>query len=305
MKPNTQCKIGSINVHSIKNKDTFLAQEISTNNIDLTLLMEMRLNDTPQDTAWLHQSDLIQSGYAISTNNRLSRGGGIALLYKDSMKVKKIKAQHLCTIEYAIWQVSLKNKTIEILGIYNPPPKHDQTNTIFLDEITKLLTSKLPNMENAIILGDFNMHMEDLNNNNSKIFVDTVEALGLKQHVVEPTHQKGNILDLIFTKITSQIKVSQLEMLDFISDHLLISATIDVKKDVLKITRKKIRNFKKMSLATLMENFHPPHLEQNTNTNEDYNQLNLRLQEMLDKCVPEKIVKRPEKPQNLWFNNTL
>ena len=69
------------------------------------------------------------------------------------------------------------------------------------------------------------------------------------------------------------------------------------KKGVLKITRKKIRNFKEVSPATLMENFHPPHLEQNTNTNEAYNQLNLWLQEMFDKCVPEKIATRPEKPQ--------
>ena len=37
------------------------------------------------------------------------------------------------------------------------------------------------------------------------IFVDMMEALGLKQHVVEPTHQKGNILDLIFIKVTSQM----------------------------------------------------------------------------------------------------
>ena len=145
MKPSTQCKIGMINVHSIENKDTFLAQQISTNNLDLTLLMETWLNDTPQDTAWLHQSNPIQSGYAISMHNRPSWGGGIALLYKHSMKVKKIEAQHLHTIEYAMWQVSLKNKTTEILGIYHPPQKHDQTNTIFLDEITKLLNYSLQN----------------------------------------------------------------------------------------------------------------------------------------------------------------
>ena len=295
MKPSTQCKIGTINAHSIKNKDTFLAQEISTNNLDLTLLTETWLNGIPQDTAWLYHSDLIQSGYAISMLNRPSRGGGIALLYKYSMKVKKIEGQHLHTIEYAIWLVSLKNKTIEILGIYHPPPKQDQTNTIFLDEITELLTSKLPNTENTIILGHFNMHTEDPNNNNSKLFVETVEALGLKQHVVEPTHQKGNILDLIFTEVTSQINVRQLEMPDFISDHQLISATIDVKEDALKITRKKIRNFKEVIPATLRENFHPAHLNQNTNTNESHNQLNLQLQEMLDKCVPAKIVKRPKK----------
>ena len=98
------------------------------------------------------------------------------------MNVKKIEAQHLQTIKYAIWQVSLKNKAIAMLGIYHPPPKQDQTNTTFLDEITELLTSKLPNMENAIILCDFNMHIEDPTDNNSKIFVDMTETLGLLQH---------------------------------------------------------------------------------------------------------------------------
>ena len=88
-------------------------------------------------------------------------------------------------------------------------------------------------------------------------------------------------------------------MLDFISDHQLISATIDVKKDILKITKKKIRNLKEVNPAMLMGNFHPPHLHQNANTNETYNQLNLQLQEMLDKCAPGKIVKRSKKPHNL------
>ena len=102
-------------------------------------------------------------------------------------------------------------------------------------------------MENTIILGDLNMHIEDLTDNSSKIFVDMMEALGLQQHVNQPTHQKGNKLDLIFTEVTSKINVRELEMLDFISDYQLISATIDVKKDLFKITKKKIRNFKELT----------------------------------------------------------
>ena len=71
-------------------------------------------------------------------------------------------------MEYAIWHVSLKNKSINILGIYHLLPKQHLTNAIFLDELTELLTTRLPNLENPIILGDFNMH---------------IEALGLKQHI--------------------------------------------------------------------------------------------------------------------------
>ena len=41
---------------------------------------------------------------------------------------------------------------------------------------------------------------------NSKIFVDMMEALGLRQHVIKPTHQKGNIQDLMFTKLHLKLK---------------------------------------------------------------------------------------------------
>ena len=203
----------------LKTKTPSLLNKFKTNSLDLTLIMETWLNETPEDTAWLHQSDIIQSGYAISTHNRPSRGGRITLLYKGDMKVKDIEAQHLHTIEYAVWQVSLKNKTITILGIYHPPPKQDQTNTIYLDKLTELLTSKLPNMENAIMLVDFNMHIRTPQIITVRYLYTSMEALGLKQHVVEPTHQKGNILDLISNEVTSQINVRELEMLDFISDH--------------------------------------------------------------------------------------
>ena len=187
--------------------------------------------------------------------------------------------------------MSLKNKPINTLGIYHPSPKQHLTNATFLDELTELLTTRLPNLENPIILGDFNMHIEDTNNYNSKIFVDTMEALGLEQHITAPTHYKGNILDLIFTETTSQIKVSQPTMLNFISDHRLISATINVEKDVPKITKKKARNYKNANPAMMMENFNPPNLDLNTDINEAQTQLTVRLQDMLDKCVPEKMVK--------------
>ena len=97
-------------MHSLLKIDTFIAQEIKTNNLDLTMITETWINVTQEDKAWLHQSELIKSGYAISTYNRPSRGGGIALPYKDHMEVNKIEAQHLHTIKYAIWQQVSKTK---------------------------------------------------------------------------------------------------------------------------------------------------------------------------------------------------
>ena len=106
-------------------------------------------------------------------------------------------------------------------------------------------------------------------------------------------------------EITSQIKLSQPIMLNFISDHRLISANISVEKDVPKITRRKVRNYKNANPAMMMENFNPPNLDLNTDINEAQTQLTARLQDMIDKCVHEKMMKRPKKPQNPWFNDTL
>ena len=57
-------------------------------------------------------------------------------------------------------------------------------------------------------MGDFNINTEELSNADTVIFNNTMQALGLNQHVTNPTHQKGNILDLIFTEEKSNIQVA-------------------------------------------------------------------------------------------------
>ena len=41
---------------------------------------------------------------------------------------------------------------------------------------------------------------------NAGIFLDTMTALNLKQHVEGPTHKSGNCLDLVFTEEMSKTK---------------------------------------------------------------------------------------------------
>ena len=53
------------------------------------------------------------------------------------------------------------------------------------------------------------MHVEDLTETDTLNFNDTIQALGLKQHVTRPTHKQGIRLDLIFTELTSKIKVTK------------------------------------------------------------------------------------------------
>ena len=82
-----------------------------------------------------------------------------------------------------------RDKILTILVIYHPP---GNTHTRLLDEVSQLVQYYMTNHKNLVILGDFNIAVQDLNNPVSLAFYNTMEALGLIQHIDKPTHQLGN-----------------------------------------------------------------------------------------------------------------
>ena len=74
------------------------------------------------------------------------------------------------------------------------------------------------------------MHVDDPTDNGAIIFNDTMQALGLNQHVTKPTHRLGNILDLIYTETDNSIKVGLTRVGSLMSDHHSISTSLNIKK---------------------------------------------------------------------------
>ena len=58
--------------------------------------------------------------------------------------------------------------------------------------------------EELLIVGDFNIHV-DSSNNDSKDFLDILNAKGLTQHMTSPAHQQGDTPDLIITREQSNL----------------------------------------------------------------------------------------------------
>ena len=55
----------TINMCSVKNKDLLLSKQLHNLMIDMVVLTETWLKDTPKDNAWLHQSELMQNNYTV------------------------------------------------------------------------------------------------------------------------------------------------------------------------------------------------------------------------------------------------
>ena len=86
----------------------------------------------------------------------------------------------------------------------------------------------MPSYRNVIICGDFNLHINNTSDKEAQSFMDTMEALGLKQHVSFQTHHTGNILHLIFTETISQFSIRTFKG-RFISDHREIVAELNIR----------------------------------------------------------------------------
>ena len=126
---------------------------------------------------------------------------------KRLSKATLLESGHAHTIEYALWKTILENKPLHLIGVYHPPPSNDTTNATFIDGITQLLADRIMKYNNMVILGDQNIHSDDLTNTDSYIFNDTRHAFSFKQHVTSPTHKCSHILDQIFSKMNSKLNL--------------------------------------------------------------------------------------------------
>ena len=186
---------------------------------------------TKDDTVCLDLCNFNKDTYRIeSAHHQTGKGGGLALIHRSTSEVKLVAKGQARSFQYATWSLTMRRKAVTITGIYHPPPKDKITSGMFIDDITNHLTFLLLATTNNVILGNFNMHINDMNSNYVVIFKDTIPALGLTQHVTTSTHAKGNILDLILTEEATSIKLTSCQVGPFLSDHKLVSAALNIKK---------------------------------------------------------------------------
>ena len=101
---------------------------------------------------------------------------------------------------------------------------------MFIDDITEFLTEALSQHQNIILAGDFNIHINNQDEPEANMLLDTMTALGLQQHTNFITHHSGNTLDLIFTETIMRQKVLMCTPDPFISDHCAVNITLSVPK---------------------------------------------------------------------------
>ena len=200
-------RLGLLNARSVCKRKHDIADLIISSGLDFLAITETWLNVT-------HGDHILKSacppGYMSLHVPRLvakkKRGGGVGLVFRASFNVRSVQLDvSLTSFELLCVQISSSTKTIRLYVIYRPPERPGfPTFSTFLSEFRTLLEFAVDNNEEPVIVGDFNIHVDDSNCNKARSFNQLVEELGWNQLVLGRTHSAAHTLDLILTRSGSK-----------------------------------------------------------------------------------------------------
>ncbi len=80
------------------------------------------------------------------------------------------------------------------------------------------------NVDKALIVGDFNIHVDNTNDALGLAFTDLINSFGVKQNVTGLTHRFNHMLDLIISHGIDLTDIDIVPQSDDVTDHFLYRA---------------------------------------------------------------------------------
>ena len=149
------------------------------------------------------------------------KAGGDIVIYKDTHRCTTSSDDITPIMEHRNFQLQMDGKTtIRGTLAYQPPGPHPDFCNATPDFIAPLAMDS----ENYIFLGDLNFHLHNTSNTNTANLLRSLNNIGHKQLVAEPTHIAGHALDPIFSA-NNRVKYSHAVEF-FWTDHHCIHFTI-------------------------------------------------------------------------------
>ena len=157
------------------------------------------------------------------------------------------------------------------------------------------VSTTIPVYHNNLFLGNFNLHVSNIDDTDSAILNDSIDAIGLYQHMCFSIHKLGNILNLILSNITDNLKVLTTAPGSYLIDHRAVIATLNVKTLTQKPKVRTIRKVDKVVDSEWTGEFNPKNIPLTY-------KLDTELTHILDKLAPEKECKISTQPKDLQLS---
>uniref|UniRef100_A0A672ZSA2 Reverse transcriptase domain-containing protein n=1 Tax=Sphaeramia orbicularis TaxID=375764 RepID=A0A672ZSA2_9TELE len=187
---NVTIRFGLLNARSIANKSFSLNELFTNRNLDALFLTET----WQRDGEFIHLNELCPPGCsAVGQPRPCRRGGGLAVVHQDKYICRGMSTDDFPSFESQMIKIG-SSSVFYCFLIYRPPGPAGA----FLSDFSDFLTSIIK-LEKVLILGDFNLHIDNNSSSPAMELLTMTDTFNLKQHVSGPTHKKGHTLDLVFS----------------------------------------------------------------------------------------------------------
>ena len=105
---------------------------------------------------------------------------------------------------------------------------------------------------NIIIVGDINIQWNNTEDPDTRVYIDTIMALGLDQHIDFSTHKSSNILDHTYTEALRNCKVLSCSELFYPSDNAAVECILSAPKEDIVIKTIKYRKLHEIDTDTFI-----------------------------------------------------
>ena len=219
--------IAVVNTRSIRNKTLEFIENVIDNDIQICIVTETWLSDG--DDALI--TECTPQNFFMLPVNRCNRaGGGTALLCNSKMKPRLIRSLTENYFEISEYLIRYQLTNILFVTVYRPPYSQANPVTIptFLEKFDEYLSTLVQSSNELIIAGDFNLHINDINDQYARRFLVILDSYDLMNHIHIPTNKSGNTIGLIITRQTTSIKLNDISQGSFISDHCFVLSKINI-----------------------------------------------------------------------------
>ena len=96
-------------------------------------------------------------------------------------------------MELSAFDLCIQDRVIDLFVIYRYP----NTSVVsFCNDLADTLGNNILTLKgHCILTGDFNIHTDDVLDNDTRTFNDMLNSLGMINHITFPMHKQGHTLD--------------------------------------------------------------------------------------------------------------